>query len=186
MEGLARLPIGSHYTLFDTVVGKFGAAWGEYGILTVDLLDQSGDEGRIRDAQRSTVAVQATPPAEIQFAIDGIVRHLGGEPMDLSGIVLDMTGMPPFHQKVYKAARKIPPGRTASYRDLAVQAGSPLASRAVGQALSRNPFLIIVPCHRVLSATGNIGGFSAVGGTDTKMSLLMIERGMSGVTPQLR
>ena len=63
-----------------------------------------------------------------------------------------------------------------SYGDVARQLGAPDSARAVGQALGRNPFPIVVPCHRVLAAGGRTGGFSATGGVDTKLRLLAIER----------
>jgi len=83
--------------------------------------------------------------------------------------------VPPFHRRVYEAARSIPPGATMAYGDLAARAGVAGSARAVGQALARNPFAIIVPCHRVVAAGGRIGGFSANGGVLTKSRLLAIE-----------
>jgi methylated-DNA-[protein]-cysteine S-methyltransferase len=68
-----------------------------------------------------------------------------------------MTG---FQEKVYKAVLKIPPGQVRSYKWVAQQIGKPSAVRAVGQALKKNPFIGIVPCHRVISSDGSIGGFS--------------------------
>jgi methylated-DNA-[protein]-cysteine S-methyltransferase len=76
---------------------------------------------------------------------------------------------------VYVEARAIAPGETLTYGDIAIRLGDVSLSRAVGQALGRNPFAIIVPCHRVLAAGGKPGGFSAAGGVDTKRRLLEIE-----------
>ncbi|MFZ0963774.1 MAG: MGMT family protein [Terriglobia bacterium] len=78
-------------------------------------------------------------------------------------------------QRVCKAARNIPPGRTATYAELAVAVGQPNATRAVGRALGKNPIPLIIPCHRVLAARGKPGGFSAHGGRVTKAKLLAIE-----------
>jgi methylated-DNA-[protein]-cysteine S-methyltransferase len=83
--------------------------------------------------------------------------------------------VPEFNRRVYEAARTIPPGRTATYGDIAGLLGSPNESRAVGKALARNPFAIVVPCHRVVGAGGEVGGFSAGGGVDTKVRMLAIE-----------
>src|SRR5580704_17679260 len=94
-------------------------------------------------------------------ARDSIVAYLRGEPGDLSSILLDMDLVPPFHRRVYEAARRIPRGATMTYGALAARAGAAGSARAVGQALARNPFAIIVPCHRVVAAGGRIGGFSA-------------------------
>jgi methylated-DNA-[protein]-cysteine S-methyltransferase len=100
---------------------------------------------------------------------------LRGEASDLAGVALDMDQVPEFHRRVYDAARTIPPGETLSYGDIARRVGAPGAARAVGQALGRNPFPIVVPCHRVLAAGGRIGGFSAQGGVATKRRMLAIE-----------
>jgi methylated-DNA-[protein]-cysteine S-methyltransferase len=86
-----------------------------------------------------------------------------------------MERVPPFHRRVYKAARAIPPGSTRSYGEIAERIGAAGAARAVGQALGRNPFAIVVPCHRVLGAGGKVGGFSADGGITTKLRLLSLE-----------
>jgi methylated-DNA-[protein]-cysteine S-methyltransferase len=104
-----------------------------------------------------------------------MVALFGGEARDLSGIRLDMSGVPSFHRNVYEVARTIAPGATMSYGEIATQLGEPGAARAVGQALGQNPFPIIVPCHRVLAAGGKTGGFSAHGGVATKLRLLSIE-----------
>jgi methylated-DNA-[protein]-cysteine S-methyltransferase len=77
---------------------------------------------------------------------------------------------------VYEAARSIPPGSTSTYGEVAAQIGAPGASRAVGQALGRNPYAVVVPCHRVLAAGGRVGGFTANGGLTTKLRLLSAER----------
>ena len=134
--------------------------------------------------QRFPAAGEATPPPEVQGVIDRIVALLRGEASDLSSIPLDMDQVPAFHRRVYEAARAIPPGMTLSYGDIAARAGAPGAARAVGQALGRNPFPIVVPCHRVLAAGGKIGGFSAQGGIATKRRMLAIEGArLNGAAP---
>ncbi|MBP6815760.1 MAG: MGMT family protein, partial [Burkholderiaceae bacterium] len=82
-------------------------------------------------------------------------------------------------QRVYELARAIDPGQTMTYGEIAQALSLPGASRAVGQALGSNPFVIVVPCHRVLAARGQAGGFSAPGGTRTKLRLLTIEGAFS-------
>jgi methylated-DNA-[protein]-cysteine S-methyltransferase len=83
--------------------------------------------------------------------------------------------LPELHRKVYAVARTIPPGSTLTYGDIARRLGDVALARQVGEALGRNPFPIVVPCHRVLAAGGRTGGFSARGGAETKMQLLRIE-----------
>jgi O-6-methylguanine DNA methyltransferase len=91
-------------------------------------------------------------------------------------VVLDESGIDAFRRDVYGAAREVPPGKTVSYGEIAHAIGKPDAPRAVGAALAENPFPIVVPCHRVLSAGGELHGFSAPGGITTKRRMLEIER----------
>jgi methylated-DNA-[protein]-cysteine S-methyltransferase len=98
-------------------------------------------------------------------------------------IALDMDGVPPFHRQVYEAARDRA-GTTLSYGEIATRIGAPGSARAVGQALGRNPFPIVVPCHRVLAAGGKTGGFTATGGVDTKLRMLALEGAARPVVPE--
>jgi O-6-methylguanine DNA methyltransferase len=163
------------FALFDTAIGRCGIAWSAGGIAGVQFPERRDTETRERIAKRFPDAHEVTPPSEIQPALDGIVALLRGEASDLTSVVLDMNHVPPFHRRVYELARTIPPGATRSYGDIAKELGSVGSARAVGQALGRNPFAIIVPCHRVLAADGRMGGFSANGGIATKLRLLSIE-----------
>jgi methylated-DNA-[protein]-cysteine S-methyltransferase len=169
----------SNYALFDTAIGRCGIAWDGDAIVRVQLPEARVADTRARMRDRLDGTREAKPPATVQRAIDRMVASLGGEPDDLNDIPLDMRNVPPFARRVYEVARTIPPGETMSYGELAAEAGSPGAARAVGQALGKNPFAIIVPCHRVLAAGGRTGGFSANGGTTTKLRMLAIE----GVQP---
>ncbi len=163
------------FTLFDTAIGRCAIAWGPRGVAGVQLPEASDGETRERMIYRFPAAGETAPPPEVQHAIDDIVALLRGEAADLSSVTLDMDGVPDFHRRVYGAARTILPGETLSYGDIARRVGAPGAARAVGQALGRNPFPIVVPCHRVLAAGGKIGGFSAQGGVMTKQRMLAIE-----------
>jgi len=122
------------------------------------------------------VEERAEPPPEIARAIELMSQLLSGAEADLSGVRLDMQRVPPFEQRVYEVARTIPKGQTLTYGQIATRLGDPALARDVGQALARNPFPIVVPCHRVLAAGGKLGGFSAAGGVATKQRLLSIER----------
>jgi methylated-DNA-[protein]-cysteine S-methyltransferase len=129
-------------------------------------------------------AREAPPPPYVERALDAIRALMRGEPSDVSSVALDMNGVPAFRRRVYEVARAIPPGETRSYGEIAARLGAPGSARAVGQALGRNPFPIIVPCHRVLAAGGKIGGFSANGGVGTKLRMLALERvSTSAVVP---
>jgi methylated-DNA-[protein]-cysteine S-methyltransferase len=162
------------FTLFDTLVGRCGIAWGNRGVVGIQLPEVGDFETRERMLHRFPTAAETAPPPEVQLALDSVAALLRGEPNDLSAIALDMDGVPAFHRRVYEVARTIPPGKTLSYGEIAARLGV-RAARAVGQALGRNPFPIVVPCHRVLAAGRKIGGFSAQGGIATKLRLLAIE-----------
>ena len=159
------------YTTFETALGACGIAWGPRGIVAVQLPE--ADERALRRAVPG--ARRAAPPADVRRAIEEIVGLLDGEPRDLSTIALDMERVPEFNRRVYAVARAIPPGETLTYGEVAERVGERGAAQAVGQALGRNPFPIVVPCHRVLAAGGGLGGFSAPGGVATKRRMLAIE-----------
>src|SRR5271169_840758 len=165
------------FALFDTTIGRCAIAWGGRGVVGVQLPEARELDTRAHVQQRFSAAREAPPPPDVQRALDGIAALLRGEARDLSAVALDMEHVSPFHHRVYEVARTIPPGATLSYGELAARLGAPGAARAVGQALGRNPFAIVVPCHRVLAAGGKVGGFSATGGITTKLRLLAIEGG---------
>ena len=102
-------------------------------------------------------------------------RWLGGDPAALVGVPVDLTAAPPFASRVYRALRRVPPGATVTYGDLARRAGSPAAARAVGQAMARNPLAPFVPCHRVVGSGGDLTGYTAEGGIAMKRRLLEVE-----------
>jgi len=91
-----------------------------------------------------------------------------------------MEAYPPFSRKVWLACAEIPKGQVRTYGWIARLIGKPKSARAVGQALGRNPFAPIVPCHRVVGADGCMVGFSAPGGIRTKERLLRKE-GVRGI-----
>jgi methylated-DNA-[protein]-cysteine S-methyltransferase len=162
------------YCLFDTAIGACGVAWSERGLTRLQLpeSDRTATERRLRAS--AAKPTQATP-AEIDQLIANIQRYMTGRCVDFAAVAIDLTGVGPFQRKVYEAARFVTWGQTVSYGELARQTSSPGAARAVGQALSRNPVPIIIPCHRVLAKDHRIGGFSAHGGTFAKERLLALE-----------
>jgi methylated-DNA-[protein]-cysteine S-methyltransferase len=163
------------FALFPTAIGACGIAWSGRGVCAVQLpeTDEAATRGRL---VRHFGAIEQPVPPPVRQAADRIARLLTGAAEDLADVTLDLDGIPAFEQRVYEAARRIPPGRTATYGEIAQAIGDPGSARAVGRALGRNPFTLIVPCHRVLAASGGYGGFSAPGGVSTKLRLLAIER----------
>ena len=174
-----------HFAIFDTPIGRCGIVWGPRGINGVQLPMGSEEKTRSRIRQSRGDIPEAVPTAEVQSAIDGIVELLAGKPNDLADIALDLDGVPEFNRGVYDIARRIPPGQTLTYGDIAKRLGGVELSRDVGQALGRNPCPIVVPCHRVLAAGGKPGGFSANGGVVTKLKMLAIEGAVVNHTPSL-
>ncbi len=166
------------YTLFPTPLGACGIAWNERALTCVNPPEQDEAATRARMARRFPDCDEDRPPPFVLDAIAAITALLEGhpgEPRDLTHLPLDMAGVPPFHQRVYELTRRIPPGETVTYGDVARRLGEPGAARAVGQALGANPFAPVVPCHRVLGAQTGTGGFSAHGGLQTKLKLLELE-----------
>ena len=167
----------SSFALFETAIGTCGVAWTDRGLAGVQLPEASATSTRSRLQRRFPDAVESEPPPDIAATIAQIIALLLGERVDLSAIVVDYHGVPPFDREVYRAAREIPPGATLTYGEIATRIGRPGTARDVGVALARNPFAIVVPCHRVVAANGRLGGFSGSGGTATKLRLLGIEGG---------
>jgi methylated-DNA-[protein]-cysteine S-methyltransferase len=162
--------------LFPTALGTMGIAWGERGIRAVELPGASDADLVLGLREKCGTPVDlAEPPPSVRAAAQRMRQHVEGDLDPLRDVALDEHTMTAFARKVHAAARKIAPGRTASYSDIAQRLGAPGAARAVGQALGRNPFPLVVPCHRVLAADGGLGGFSAFGSTCTKLRLLTIE-----------
>ncbi|WP_236795975.1 methylated-DNA--[protein]-cysteine S-methyltransferase [Amycolatopsis sp. GM8] len=163
------------FAVFGTAIGHCGIAWGEGGVVGVRLPDGSAGLTRARLHASYPDAAETEPPEPVRQAIADIVALLRGESRDLLQIPLDLGGVPDFHRRVYEIARTIPPGKTLTYGDVASRLGMPGSAQAVGRALGRNPFPIVVPCHRVLGADGKMVGFSAPGGVETKRRMLVIE-----------
>ena len=172
------MPAG--HALFDTAIGRCAIAWVGDRILALQLPEADDGATLARLLRRAPDAKQTAPAQWIAQATQRIAALLAGQGGDLCDLPLDMDGLPPFQRRVYDIARRIPPGSTRTYGEVAALLGVPGAARAVGQALGRNPFAPVVPCHRVLAANGRPGGFSARGGLATKLWLLQIEAASIG------
>lgn len=173
------------HCLFATAIGDCGIAWTADALAAVQL-PESTREGTRRRLLRYTGEVpEQAPPAFVQAAIRRTQALLQGAHDDLADLPLDLEGIPEFHRRVYEVTRAIPPGEVLTYGEVARRIGEPNASRAVGQALGRNPFAPVIPCHRVMAAGGRSGGFSAEGGAMTKLRMLEIEGAKLGGEPGL-
>jgi methylated-DNA-[protein]-cysteine S-methyltransferase len=166
---------GHGFTIFDTAVGRCGIAWGNLGILGVQLPEARELETRRRMYRVYPEAREQRPPLNAEIAIEGIVALLRGGTADMADVALDFTGMPYFNQRVYQYIRAIPRGETRTYEEVANGLRVQSASYSVAQALGRNPFMIIVPCHRVLEAGNYADQMAPNAGVISKRRLLTIE-----------
>jgi methylated-DNA-[protein]-cysteine S-methyltransferase len=166
---------GRAYSIFDTGIGRCGIAWGENGIVGVQLPEAREIETRKRLYLLYPDAREMRPPLNVQPAIAGIVALLRGENGDFSDVTLDMRGIHAFNQRVYQITRAIPRGETRTYGEVAARLGASGAVQSVARAIARNPFVIIIPCHRVLEAGGYADKISPHGGVISKRRLLSIE-----------
>lgn len=147
---------------FDTPLGSCSIGWRDDRVLRLTLEPGAASDG------------EPAPPWVRELG-QRVTAHLRGDPEGFADFALDLAACPPFHARVYEALRRVAPGTTTTYGELAAVLGAPKAARAVGQAVARNPWLLLVPCHRVLAANGRLGGFSAHGGVDTKRRMLLME-----------
>jgi methylated-DNA-[protein]-cysteine S-methyltransferase len=176
---------GRGYGIFDSTVGRCGIAWDASGILGVQLPEAREMETRRRMLRQYPDARELRPPLNAEIAIDGIAALLRGKPCDFSDVVLDMNGMPPFNRRIYEYARTIPRGKTITFAELAKRLGASGAAHAIGQAIGRNPFTVLVPCHRVLAADGETVSFCMNGGTISRRRLLSLEGALTKSGPTL-
>lgn len=175
----------SGFALFESKIGICGIAWSEKSLVGVQLPEANEAVTRLRMQARFPDLSELPAPPSVQVAIRRIRHSLAGNPDQMLDLPLDMSKVPAFNQRVYAVARAIPAGQTLTYGEVARKLGESGAARAVGQALGRNPFAPVVPCHRVLAAKGKMGGFSANGGAATKRQMLLIEGGLPNLTPGL-
>ncbi len=167
--------VGRAYAIFDTAIGRCGIVWSQAGVAAVQLPEAREIETRRRIYRVHPEAREQRPEPHIEAAIGGIAAVLRGDHAELADISLDFSGMPGFHRRVYELARGIPRGEIRTYHEIAKTLGASGASHSVAQAIARNPFMIIVPCHRVLEAGNYTDGISAYGGVISKRRLLSLE-----------
>jgi methylated-DNA-[protein]-cysteine S-methyltransferase len=165
------------FVLFPTAFGTCGLAWNERGLSRFQLPEHTeGLTGRHLSSGAGPRVPEEEAPAWVRDAINRVRRHFEGELQEFSELKLDWSLVSPFQRAVYLQAQMIRPGFKNSYGEIArALALGPEAARAVGAALAANPWPLIVPCHRVVSASGKMTGFSAAGGVRTKTRLLALE-----------
>ncbi len=158
------------YTTFNTDMGWIGILGTAGGLLRTTLPQSSAQEGR--RLLGGSINYATTAPRLFENLIQRLRLYFSGCKVTFTD-QLDLSGATPFQCQVWQITRLIPYGQTRSYAWVAEQIGKPRAMRAVGQALSRNPLPIIIPCHRVITSQGKLSGYS--GGVEWKGYLLNLE-----------
>jgi methylated-DNA-[protein]-cysteine S-methyltransferase len=165
-----------HYDVFETALGFCAIAWSDAGVARFQLPVKSAEAAERLMRRRAPGAEPGAPPEDVAGVVAAAIRYFDGEEADFSHARLDLGGVEPFFTQIYAVLRRVGWGRTTSYGALAKEVGAGReAARDVGEAMARNPAPLIVPCHRVLAAGGKIGGFSAPGGSKTKIRMLELE-----------
>lgn len=166
----------TRYRIFETVLGFCAIAWSGSGVARFQLPMKSPEAAERNLMRRLPVAKVGELAPEVAEAIASAQLYFEGEETDFSDVVLDLSENDPLFARIYAALRRVGWGRTTTYGALAKEiGGEPEAARDVGVAMAKNPLPLIIPCHRVLAAGGKIGGFSAPGGSATKIRMLEIE-----------
>ena len=137
-------------------------------------------DGRVR---RTGPLKPESVPAVLGLSKE-IRAYFAGNPIEAHWELLDLTGMTPLQHSVLEAVGRVPYGKARSYGQIAAQVGHPGAYRFVGSTLARNPFPVLIPCHRIIRADGSPGLFQ--GGRDLKKGMLELEKGLAtpGRPPQ--
>jgi methylated-DNA-[protein]-cysteine S-methyltransferase len=155
-----------------TPIGPVFVAVSERGLVAVRFgLDERAFTAALR---QQTGQVPQRSAARAGRAARQVAEYLAGRRTRFD-VPVDLSASSAFQREVLLAACQIPRGQVSTYAALAARIGRPKAARAVGQALSRNPVPIVVPCHRVLAADGSLRGYLGSAGTATKERLLRLE-----------
>jgi methylated-DNA-[protein]-cysteine S-methyltransferase len=158
-------------THITTDLGPVGLLWTEDGLFSLLL-----------GKDKITESIRSSPPLWLHSLCENLKRHLSGQGVPGYARVPLLGGATPFTERVRTACRGIPKGQLRTYGELAVEVGSPGGARAVGQVMRRNPFPLIIPCHRVIGAGRNKWFYSA-GGPEMKRALLALEGGDFRLSP---
>jgi methylated-DNA-[protein]-cysteine S-methyltransferase len=158
------------FCIIETALGWLGLVLSAAGLRAVTLPRR--DRGAALSEVLTLGAQEEARDDEAGGLSERLRRYARGEPVAFPD-ALDFSAATPFQRAVWQATRHIPYGQKRSYGWLAARVGKPRAARAVGQAMAANPWPLIVPCHRVVSSNGSLGGYG--GGLDMKERLLLLE-----------
>ena len=159
-----------NYTIFNTDMGWIGISGSTDGLLRTTLPQRSVHE--VRQLLGDSVSHATQSPHLFKDLMERLKVYFSGHRTTFPD-KLDLSRATHFQREVWETTRLIPYGETRSYAWVAEQIKKPRAMRAVGQALSKNPLPIIIPCHRVVASDGKLSGFG--GGVEMKRYLLSLE-----------
>jgi len=169
----ATAPADVAYALVDSPVGRLVVARTEHGLVRIAYEDFRGGLDPVLDALARRVSPRILEsPARLDDVRRELDEYFEGRRHDFD-VPIDWTLYTDFGRRVLQATAEIPFGRTATYGEVAAQAGNPRASRAAGRALGANAIPIVVPCHRVVGTSGKLVGYT--GGMHRKEALLRLE-----------
>lgn len=169
--------MNTHYRIIETNGGFVGIVASDRGLRRVYLPEQSRASA-VRGINKDFADTAEDERLMPELAGD-IARFFLGESVEFD-VRFDWSGYGSFEVDVWRACSEIEYGSTGSYKSLSERVGRPGGARAVGNAMGRNPFPIVVPCHRVVKSDGSLGGYSGPGGVDFKRQLLEMEAETAG------
>jgi methylated-DNA-[protein]-cysteine S-methyltransferase len=158
-----------YYGEVETEMDRLRVAYGPHGITMITLAEGTG--AAFEKAYRKLFGIQPQQGMVPSHYKQAVIQAAAGRVFD--PVPIDLSGLSQFQLKVLKELRKVPRGQVRTYSWLAGKVGRPLAARAVGNTMARNPVPFIIPCHRVVPASGGIGNFGL--GKDRKRTLLQRE-----------
>jgi methylated-DNA-[protein]-cysteine S-methyltransferase len=161
----------ARYGFMETPVGDVLVAASDEGVVEVSYLEHNGAFESLRELERRGYLVYERQDT-VRPVIDQLGEYFDHERREFD-LQFDLSGVTDFTRAVLEATSRIPYGKVRTYGDVANEIGKPKASRAVGNALGRNPIPVIIPCHRVILSSGAMGWYT--GGPEIKRALLGIE-----------
>lgn len=165
----------AYFAWVGTTLGPFCLLAGEQGIRALWMMGPPAQAGDAHDLAHHQALLDQAPSSVRSLLIEASaqIKDYFAQKRESFNLPLDPQGTP-FQMKVWAALRTIPYGQAISYKELAEKVNSPQAFRAVGNANGKNPIALLIPCHRVIAADGQLGGFSS--GLERKRELLKLEK----------
>lgn len=162
--------------ILETPMGKLRAIWSPDGLWSLAFFEESVDEALPFRGEDWSSSARSAAETVIQKQMESLEGQLesyflrGHFEWDLDS--LDWRGVSRFQRQALRACYEIPSGTTCTYAELAARIGNPKAARAIGAAMGKNRWPLLIPCHRVVGSNGRLTGYSGIGGIDTKRRLL--------------